>query len=233
MSQTTNLIQQLSKDFYNTNKNKKSNHTYNPQASYHWIINQSSLPWLKLNIQIPYIDIIQEIENVKNYFVQHRNEYGNNKGWESFCIHGKSYDATRESNYYNDDRPCVWTKESIEHMPKTVNYFSSQWPANSFSRLRIMKLNPHSCIEIHKDNDKNILDPVNIAITQPDECNFVFENHGVVPFSVGDCFMLDVSNKHVVYNNSDQDRYHIIVHHKPNKFFEDIVTESYHRNFCD
>ena len=35
---------------------------------------------------------------------------------------------------------------------------------------------------------------------------------GFVPFAPGSAIMLDVGNTHAVYNNSDVDRYHIIVH---------------------
>jgi len=70
--------------------------------------------------------------------------------------------------------------------------------------------------------------PVNIAITQPVDCNFVMEKHGSVPFTTGSVFWLDVSNMHTVFNNSDQLRWHIIVHQSfDNVEFQQMVVNSY------
>ena len=39
--------------------------------------------------------------------------------------------------------------------------------------------------------------------------------------------MLDVSNTHAYINDSDEDRYHIIVHGIRSKEFEELVMRSY------
>jgi len=202
---------------------------YNPSADFDWIQNESGLPWLKLNIQVPYKQILEEIEKVNGLLVNHRGEYEEHAGWKSFCICGKSFDATKEDEFYNDDRPYIWTPEAKAYMPNTVKYFSDCWPANTFFRVRIMLLEPHGYISIHKDTEISQLYPVNIAITQPTDCLFVMEKHGVIPFSPGDAYWLDISNNHALVNNSDQPRWHIIVHQKiDNNEFESMVVNSYH-----
>ena len=42
--------------------------------------------------------------------------------------------------------------------------------------------------------------------------------------------MLDVGNTHAVYNKSNEDRYHIIVHGVKSKEFEKLVEDSYAKN---
>jgi len=158
--------------------------------------------------------------------VPHRDEYAEHQGWFSFCIHGKSYNATREESHYQDNCPYIWTPEASKYMPTTVKYFQ-QWPALLFCRIRIMLLEPGGYITIHRDYDHNCLSAINIAITQPNDCAFVMENYGVVPFERGSAIWMDLSNNHVVFNNSNQRRWHIIVHQTFDSNFQNLVVNSY------
>jgi hypothetical protein len=200
---------------------------YNPAANFEWIQHQSGLPWLPLNITVPYQTILEEIPNIESLLSSHRDDYNEHQGWKSFCIHGKSYDSTREEEHYTDDRPYVWTKEALAFMPKTVEYFSINWPGTQFNRVRVMLLEPGGYVSIHSDATVPNLTAVNIAITQPAECKFVMERHGVVPFQLGIPLWLDISNRHTVINNSDQPRWHIIVHQLFDENFQNTVVKSY------
>lgn len=51
-----------------------------------WIERQSHLPWLKLNIPIPYKEMLAEAKACLKRFVPHRSEH--NKGWRSVCVYG-------------------------------------------------------------------------------------------------------------------------------------------------
>lgn len=200
---------------------------YNSNADFDWIMNNSGMPWLQLDIAVPYETILNEIKNIEPWLVAHRDDYSEHRGWKSFCIHGKSYNATREDDYYNDDRPYIWTAEARHCMPLTVNYFSNTWPGKQFKRIRVMLLEPGGYVSIHQDSKISKLTAVNIAITQPTECKFVMANHGTVPFTPGRAFWLDTSNQHTVINNSDQPRWHIIVHQSFDDSFQNIVVNSY------
>ena len=203
---------------------------FNSAADFLWIQNNSRLPWLKLDIAVPCSTILTEIQNIESLLIPHREDYNEHQGWSSFCIHGKSYDATREDEFYNDNRPYVWTHEAEELMPGTVNYFRSQWPADQYYRVRVMRLDPRGYITIHRDSTTSALSAINIAITQPEECSFVMEKYGTVPFESGDAIMLDLSNRHVVFNNSNQVRWHMIVHQDfDNQNFKQLVVNSYNR----
>lgn len=202
---------------------------YNPAADFDWIVHNSGLPWLLLDIDVPVQSIEKELANIRDLMVSHRAGYSEHQGWSSFCIHGKSFDATREDEYYNDQRPWIWTPEAVQLMPETVEYFRTKWPHNLFRRVRVMLLEPGGYVSIHRDYDKQCLSPINIAITQPQGCDFVMERHGTVPFYPGSAYMLDISNNHAVFNDSSDFRWHIIVHQSfDNIEFRNLVVKSYH-----
>jgi hypothetical protein len=201
---------------------------YNESADFEWIRTQSGLPWLLLTVDVPYQCIFEEIINIQSLMVPHRDQYAEHKGWHSFCVHGKSHDATREDMNYNDSRPHVWTAEAKEFMPRTVDYFDKSWPHGVFSRLRVMLLEPGGYITVHSDSEKSCLSAINIAITQPNDCYFLMEQQGIVPFKSGRAFWLDLSNRHVVFNNSNQPRWHLIVHQTFDHLeFHKLVVNSY------
>ena len=190
-----------------------------------WIVDHSGVPWVDLKIAVPVNDVLEEIKNNVDLLVDHRDDYGEHQGWKSFCIHGKSLTTTQHSI---DDREFHWIPEIIKTMPRTVEYFQS-WGLE-FHRLRVMALEPGGFVSIHTDTDRKRLYPINIAITQPTDCKFIMEGWGVVPFEVGKSFILDISNRHAVVNNSNETRYHIIAHYTQlNNKFKNIVENSYLR----
>jgi hypothetical protein len=202
---------------------------YNPNATFEWIQSQSDLAYLLLNITVPVDVILDEIVKIKSMLVDHRDNYGEHQGWKSFCIHGKSYDATREDSYYNDNRVLDWTAEAKKHLPRTVEFFMNSWPAFSYSRLRVMLLEPGGYISPHSDRPESGLGPINIAITQPENCFFAVDRVGCIPFTPGNAFWLDISKIHTVKNQSSQDRWHIIVHQTlDHPDFQQTVVNSYH-----
>ncbi len=202
---------------------------YNPNADFQWIRYYSALPWLKLDIKIPHEEILEEIQKLQSLLSVHRDDYGESQGWKGACIHGRAFSETREDSYYSEPKPHTWTPEALEHLPNTVEYFRDEWPADSFNRLRIMLLEPNGYITFHKDHDQSQLTAINIAITQPKDCRFVMEYHGCVPFEPGSAYWLDISNNHTVFNDSQQLRWHIIVHQDLNHpKFQELVVKSYH-----
>jgi hypothetical protein len=53
------------------------------------------------------------------------------------------------------------------------------------------------------------------------------EDWGIVPFAGGTANMLAVGYRHAVYNNSQEDRYHIIVHGARGPQWQDYILDSY------
>jgi len=177
-------------------------------------------PCVALELKVPVKDIHEEILKIQQYFVQHREDSG--IGWSSFCIHGQSYDRTREESYYKDVLPYHWTKEAQEHMPKTINWLKSLNLTN-LKRIRVMCLEPLGFINLHRDQTVSELGPINIAITHPLGCEFYLENHGVLSFVPGVAYMMNLVNHHAVINPTLERRYHIIIHGKTEKLLSNSI----------
>jgi hypothetical protein len=225
------MKEKISRMMFNQYSNKEAMPPpYNPMANFEWIRKQSKLPWLQVDIPVPHNTIFDEISMLHDKLVSHRDDYNEHRGWKSGCIYGRSWESTREDSYYPDKQPYVWTSEAQKYLPNTVNYFQNTWPPCNFGRIRIMALEPGGYVGIHRDTQVSQLDAINIAITQPNDCKFVMENHGTVPFRPGTAFWLDISNCHVVFNDSNEIRWHIIVHQDfSDEISQNILAKSYHR----
>jgi hypothetical protein len=177
-----------------------------------WIINSSGLPYLKLDISVPIDKIFLEWSQVKDLAVEHRSddvlmkEY-KNQGWKSLVLYGASATSTEQSQ-----GNLSWT-EIAEQCPITVKWIKDNFIIGpNTGRIRFMLLEAGGYILPHVDRDIKHLGEINVAINNPQGNTFRFLDYGTVPFNPGDAYMLDLSNKHFVYNNSNQDRLHIILH---------------------
>ena len=215
------------KIFVRSERHKKPKINFIPSQDFNWIVYESHLAFLPLKIKVPYKTIEEEIKNIESYLVEHRASE-DHQGWKSFCIHGKSYKATSDDNGTVDE-PLTWTKEALELMPQTVDFFKNNWYGNKFARLRVMKLDPDGFIGSHQDNPApGRLAAVNIAITNPIKNQFAMKDNGLLPFEPGKAIMLNISNLHAVINEDVVPRYHIIAHHvEITEDFKKVVIDSY------
>lgn len=228
-----NKSEQISRLFIKANLTaSKQWPEYRPDADANWITTESGLPWLRLDAQVPVDLILQEIKQAEHLLVDHRDQYGEHQGWKSVCLHGKSLTDTQ---HCDDDRPFHWIPTMQKLMPNTVK-FLKDWDIGIYQRVRIMALAPNGYVGLHRDlvrgQERNFLGPINIAITQPRDCHFVVKEWGEIPFRPGDAVMPDVNNWHAVFNNSNQTRYHIIVHStKWTDSFKQTLERSYNQMF--
>jgi hypothetical protein len=169
---------------------------------------------LQLPFDIPYKEMLIEAAALKDYYVYHRSG-GRHQGWRSLCLHGISSVHTENHDRYGFiDRVSAgycWTDIS-RFCPVTTQFFRDMFGYESYDRVRFMLLEPGGYILPHADVDYQRLSPINIALNNPRGCDFVMQNWGTIPFSAGSANMLAVGNMHAVFNGSDEDRYHIIVH---------------------
>lgn len=192
-----------------------------------WIKYSSRLPWLELNLDVPIAAISSEANNLYTRAVLHRNEdtfaHYSHQGWKSLTIYGDNATTTVDTS-----GPKHWT-EIATLCPVTVEFVKKYWIINETTgRIRFMWLDPGGYILPHRDRERSMFFETNIAIEQPTGCKFRFLDYGTVPFTTGSSFLVDISNKHLVVNESDQVRLHIIVHAtlKPK-----IIQSSYEQNF--
>lgn len=199
---------------------------------------QSDWPWAPV---IPGVEpdndlVMSELQAIDSLFVAHRandkiSSYGH-EGWAAVTLHGIDSDKTENYERYGyaseADANYHWTDAS-DRIPYITKHIVLNLPFTDYGRIRIMRLAPGGYIMPHTDGAGRIFGPYNFALNNPQGCEFVFEGHGLVPFKAGRGFMLDLGIKHAVYNNSDEYRYHAIIHGRPYPGINQIVQSSIER----
>ena len=190
----------------------------------------SRLPWLPLRLPfpMPFEAMLAEAKNLRECFVPHRQKEAN-CGWYSLCLHGLSSVHIGPHDRYgfvDATAPYGWT-DICKFCPVTQNFLQSfgyRW----YHRVRFMLLTPGGYIAPHADSSVDRLEAVNIALNNPVGCEFVMADAGIVPLTAGVAMMLSLSRQHSVWNQSDEDRYHVIVHgSREPAIWDQIVVESY------
>lgn len=200
-----------------------------------WITKENKTPYLPLSIDGPWQEILNEARSIAHLFVPHRDD-GHSSGWSSICLHGLSVTLTDAPGAYPEYRdipyenlPWQWT-ELTQMCPITTDYFKNIFPYKTYQRLRFMKLDAGGYIAPHHDSNSFTLSAVNISLNNPINCNMVLEDIGIVPFnSNGGVMAFNTSYEHSVWNNSNEDRYHIIVHGLYNHKWHKIIVDSYNQ----
>ncbi len=201
----------------------------------------SPVAWMKLDIDAPFKQMLEEAKAMKQHFMNHMDnssdpwyEYGKHQGWFSIDLHN----MTDSKLYGHDDSidPKVWKyvhdrawTEASQQSPVTVDYFKNNFPLRTYYRLRYMLLEPNGFVEPHSDSQTtNPSFAINISLNNPDGCYLVTEK-GTVPFDDnGSVFLFNNYYKHSVINESEQDRFHIILHGRwsdTNTDIQDIIAQ--------
>lgn len=176
----------------------------------------SDLKYLKLNLNFPYKDAYQEVINLKDKFVEYRSTY-KTKGWASLPIVGKSSKDPYAWNVYNykdarDSAPDMKWTDIADLCPVTTQWLKDVYPSNSYGRTRFMLLEAEGIIEPHIDTEHSVLGAINIAITNPKGCKWKWQDEEL-EFCPGDVYAMNLSYEHSVVNPTQEDRYHLIIHH--------------------
>lgn len=223
---------------YLLENDKQIDITYPEQFDPKWVVMESGWPCFKLSAldNQPWKEMYKEAEALADKFYVHRETYG--KGWRSLTLHGLNED-TQSLDSYGDRKESIkqldWTWVADE-CPVTKKFLTDVWPAEFLNRVRFMLLEPGGYILPHQDrsDEEKRLSVCNISLNNPEGCKFVFKDHGRVPFDDnGSAFLMDISNVHAVYNNSDKPRIHMIIHYELGRRIRDffyVLRESYYTN---
>jgi Aspartyl/Asparaginyl beta-hydroxylase len=199
-----------------------------------WILFESGIPYLALDIDGPWQTMYQEALSLDSEFVAHR---GDGAGWSSLCVHGTAAKETMSYNAYpqyanlpDQSVPYRWT-EIQDLCPVTVDYFKNYFPFTTYTRLRYMKLAAGGSIPPHNDGTGTKMVAINIALNNPAGCEMVIEHVGIVPFkSTGGAVAFNNCHNHAVRNLSPVHRYHMIVHGMWSPVYEQAVVRSYKKS---
>ena len=218
---------------FRDNNNYPANYKYDPSFDLKQIRTDNNIPYLSI-IDFENADwdkMHSEAKKLEDMYVHHR--ASESAGWQSLCIHGLSSVHTNHHPYYGfPDRasaPYRWT-DIADWCPTITNFFQTMFDYDEYARIRIMKLCAGGFIAPHRDvediNEAHI-GPTNIALNNPENCKFYMENIGYLPFEQGSVLKLNLHYRHCVYNDSNEDRYHIIVHGKMGNSWNDRLIRSY------
>lgn len=212
-------------NFYNKNKDY-NNPTY---TTFTESQNDIECAYYPINFTFDTELLLNECKAVDDLYFNHRSQdrkggYGHN-GWQSLTLHGIDKHKTEHYVQYGfnslEEAGYHWT-DACERVPNLTNFLKSL-PFKLFDRVRIMRLAPGGYVMPHTDNKyQRAFGPLNIAINNPVGCHFVFKDRGIVPFKAGSGLVLDVGREHIVINQSNEARYHVIVHGHYSKDFYNL-----------
>lgn len=247
------MIDQTALDFYE--KNKDLSWTMQPipddlvddQSIARWILNDATLGWIELDLEIDLDKWQQDCQQANEYFVDHRGQQ--HPGWNSCCIHGIAVDKTASWTHYGytdeSQVPYQWT--ALSDKTPYIRQFWKDFPIEKYRRIRFMELEPKGYISPHSDAPGNLpgeekgMDilkhgaPINIAIIHPTDCHMVVEGYGRVPFAEGKAFIINIRNYHSVINFGDQQRVHLIAHGQygtRSEEFYKLLIRSYRKQYA-
>ena len=231
-------MQENLKDLHSKNSqviNQRYPDVFDPK----WLLEESGWPYFKLSAldDHPYRKMHDEALALSDKFYSHREDtYG--KGWKSLTIHGID-DDTQSLAQYGERKDVLnqldWTWVA-DKCPTTKKFLTDVWPAEYLNRVRFMLLEPGGYILPHQDrpDEEKRLSVCNISLNNPEGCSFIFKDKGRVPFEdKGSAFLMDISNVHSVWNNSDTSRIHMIIHFEPGRRVRDlfyVLRKSYYTN---
>ena len=177
----------------------------------------SDAKFLELDFKIPYQEMLQEAQRLKEYFVTHRPGSYDHKGWRSLVLHGLSDSKSGHwKDYgYNNIQEVIeqmhWTTFA-EKCPVTVDFVKKNFPSNQFGRVRFMLVEAGGHIAEHSDTNTPLLENTNISLSNPDGCEWKWGDGEQFFMPPGKSYIMNIHYPHAVFNNSDVDRYHLIVH---------------------
>lgn len=199
----------------------------------HDVWKNPNIPFLPIDWEkeLDWETMYEEAKKLHKHYVPHRH-HENHSGWSSLCIHGMSSihtEAPHAYGYTNQNAPWRWT-DIADYCPTITNFFKNDFDYKRYYRIRIMKLSPGGWIIPHRDTtdikDAHI-GPVNFALNNPDNCKFYMDNIGWLPWRPGRMVKLNLYNVHSVFNHSNEDRYHIIIHGEAGNSWSQRIFQNY------
>lgn len=188
-------------------------------------------PITKFNNTVDWAKMLEEARSLNENFITHR-KHESHDGWESLCLHGLSSVHVGSSNSYgyeNFGPHNKWT--DVSAFTPTIKSFIESFNFPMMARIRIMKLRAGGFVRVHHDGHYGI-GAMNIALNNPINCNFYLDGFGILPFHNKEAtnnpriILPNIGYYHAVVNNSNEDRYHMIVHAEKNKEWWDLEDES-------
>jgi len=179
---------------------------------------ETTARYLKLDIPIPYEQMLEEARALKDRYTLHRGDGDQHKGWKSLALYGldESKHETWEEYGYKTAAEAAkdykWTS-AAKDCPVTVDFLLNTFPCNEYGRVRFMLLEAGGHIGMHTDCTKGYMtENTNIALNNPEGCIWRWgDGHEDFIMEPGGIYAMNISYYHSIVNNSHEDRFHLIV----------------------
>jgi hypothetical protein len=194
---------------------------------------ESNDKYLELDIPFPYKKMLEEAKALRHRFVEHRG--GEARGWLSLTLHGHGEQKTgtwKEYGYKDSieaSKDLHWT-DAAHECPITLDFLKNYFPCEKFGRVRFMLLEAGGYIGYHTDSNSGtrLLENINLSLNNPEGCIWKWQDGEPDVFmEPGKAYAMNISYHHAVYNNSDEDRYHMIIaRHDSTPEWKSLIAEA-------
>jgi hypothetical protein len=177
---------------------------------------KSDAKFLKLAISVPYKAMLDEARALKHRFTEHRNGDSLHKGWKGLALYGlgenlhESWQDYGYANAIEAAKDFKWTAAATE-CPVTMNFLHNNFPCKRFGRVRLMLIEAGGWIGFHSDTRHRILENINISLSNPAGCIWKWSDGEELFMEPGGAYAMNISYQHSIVNNSNEDRFHLIV----------------------
>ena len=183
------------------------------------------------------IDEVKQVHE-EGFFIKHRG--GDSKGWQSCALHGwgigdraEYYRTMNPSGYGFEEKDATYGWTELEEIaPRTKEFLMDSFDCSIMRRARFMLLEPGGYIKAHTDGDKrSISSAINVCLTQPEDCYLRrADTLEAVPFEPTKMFYYDNRVMHEAANNSNENRFHFIIHGYSSDITRKNMLESYEKH---
>jgi hypothetical protein len=154
------------------------------------------LPYKQVDIDVPVEPMLREYVRIKHLLSPYRDFVG-------FQVYG---------HRWVEGEPGITETSWPRLLPNTMSWISEIMDLGSQKGIVAFQvMQPGGRLPTHRDKTtRGFLDgSVNVALTNPAGCGFVFEGFDPVPMRAGIAFMIDNSFLHHTYNDDEKDRIHL------------------------
>lgn len=176
----------------------------------------SDTKFLKLEIPFPHEEMLAEAQRLKHRFTDHRGGEDVHKGWKSLALYGLGEDLHESwqdygySSALDAAKDFGWTPAAFE-CPTTMQFLQNSFPCKRFGRVRLMLVEAGGWIGPHTDTTHRLVENINMPLSNPSGCTWRWGDGEELFMEPGGAYAMNISYEHAIYNNSNEDRFHIIV----------------------
>lgn len=135
------------------------------------------------------------------------------EGLTSLCFYGYGPTMTLPDHCYSKKELHGKSKHWVfaQECSVTTKFLRESLPFKNIDRIRLQFLHPGGVLGPHKDNHDDFLSSINVTVSNPHNCHFIYKDHGDICLQDGDVYLMNTSHTHSVVNLSNKHRVSLVV----------------------